>query len=133
MGLLTFLKRSSPSTPQDLRSRLIALVVRKDLNGLAQVVREQRAVIVAEFADWMTVPQAMQEDQTLLAHYAEMLLAVARVAEHDGDSSLLTQLEGDPADAPVETWNEQMAIAASLSGQQRFADAVRVLESLADR
>jgi hypothetical protein len=133
MGLLTFLKRSSPSTPQDLRSRLIALVIRKDLNGLAQVVREQREIIVAEFNDWMTVPQAMQEDQTLLAHYAEMLLAVARVAEHDGDPSLLTRLEGDPADAPVETWNEQMAIAASLSGQQRFADAVRVLESLADR
>jgi hypothetical protein len=133
MGLFSFLKRSAPAAPQDLRSQLIGFVARKDLNGLAALVRERKATIVAEFDDWMTVPQAMQNDQPLLAQYGEMLLAIARIAEHDGDGSLLKRLEGDPADAPVEMWNEQMAIAASLSAQQRFTDAVRVLEALAER
>jgi hypothetical protein len=112
---------------------LISYVVRKDLNGLASLVRERQETIVAEFGDWMTVPQAMQDDQPLLAQYGEMLLTVARIVDHGGNPSLLKQLEGDPADAPVDLWNEQMAIAASLSEQGRFAEATRVLESLADR
>jgi hypothetical protein len=132
MGWRDFFTRSN-DRPVDLRSRLIACVARKDLNGLAALVREHRQTIVAEFADWMTVPRAMQEDQSLLEHYGTMLLSVARVVDHDGDPGLLKMLEGDPADAPVETWNEQIAVAASLSDQQRFADAVRVLESLSDR
>ena len=133
MGLFTFLKRSSPSTPPDLRSQLIACVARKDLNGLASLVRERRETILGEFSAWMTVPEAMRDDQPLLAQYGEMLLAVARLVERDGDGSLLQQLQGDPADMPVETWNEQMAIAASLAGQQRYAEAARVLDALAER
>jgi hypothetical protein len=131
MGLLSFLKR--PTSPADLRTQLVTLVVRKDLNGLARVVREQREAIVREFADWMTVPGGMQEDETLLAHYGEMLLSVARIVDHDGDPALLTMLEGDPADAPVEMWNEQVAIAAALTEQARFAEAAQVLESLENR
>src|SRR6187200_307992 len=133
MGLLTFLKRPSPSEPADLRTQLVTLVVRKDLNGLARLVRERRETIATGFADWLTVPAAMQEDPALLEHYGEMLLAVARIVDHDGDGRLLKMLEGDPAAAPVELWNEQMAIAASLSEQGRFADAARVLTSLAAR
>jgi hypothetical protein len=131
MALLSFLKR--PTSPADLRTQLVTLVVRKDLNGLARVVREQREAIVREFADWMTVPSGMQEDQTLLAHYGEMLLSVARIVDHDGDPALLNLLEGDPADAPVEMWNEQVAIAAALSEQARFAEAAKVLEALENR
>jgi hypothetical protein len=131
MGLLSFIKR--PTSPADLRTQLVTLVARKDLNGLAQVVREQRETIVREFADWMTVPGGMQEDQTLLAHYGEMLLSVARIVDHDGDPALLKMLEGDPADAPVEMWNEQVAIAAALTEQARFAEAAQVLEALEQR
>src|SRR3954462_2928764 len=131
MGLLSFLKR--PTSPADLRTQLVTLVVRKDLNGLARVVREQREAIVREFADWMTVPGGMQEDQTLLAHYGEMLLSVARIVDYAGDPALLKMLEGDPADAPVEMWNEQVAIAAALTEQARFAEAAQVLEALEHR
>jgi len=133
MGLLTFLKRQAPSASQDLRTQLVTLVARKDLNGLARLVRERRDTIVAEFGGWLTVPMAMQDDQVLLEHYGEMLLSVARIVDHDGDGSLLKLLEGDPQDVPVESWNEQMAIAASLSDQARFGDAAQVLASLADR
>ena len=100
---------------------------------LARLVRERRETIVAEFQEWITVPGSMQEDSAQLAHYGEMLLSVARIVEHDGDPRLLAMLEGDPADAPVETWNEEIATAASLSGQGRFAEAAQVLESLAGR
>lgn len=133
MGLLTFLKRPAPSAPQDLRAELVTFVIRKDLNGLTRLVRERRDVIVAEFGGWLTVPMAMKDDQALLEHYGEMLLSVARIVDHDGDRSLLERLEGDPQDAPVESWNEQVAIAASLSDQARFGEAAQVLESLADR
>jgi hypothetical protein len=133
MGLLTFLKRPSSADPPDLRTQLVTLVVRKDLNGLARLVRERRETIAAGFADWLTVPGAMQEDPVLLEHYGEMLLAVARIVDHDGDGQLLKMLEGDPADAPVELWNEQIAIAASLSEHGRFAEATRVLTALAAR
>ena len=132
MGFLTFLKRA-PSAPADLRTQLVTLVMRKDLNGLARLVRDRRETIDSEFASWLTVPRDMQEDATLLEHYGEMLLSVARIVDHDGDSRLLKLLEGDPADAPVETWNEQIAVAAALSDQQRFADAARILESLVER
>jgi hypothetical protein len=131
MGLLSFIKR--PTSSADLRTQLVTLVARKDLNGLAGVVREQRETIVREFADWMTVPSGMQEDQTLLAHYAEMLLSVARIVDHDGDPALLKMLDGDPADAPVEMWNEQVAIAAALTEQARFVEAAQVLEALEHR
>jgi len=133
MGLLEFLKRPSSSAPPDLRTRLVTLVVRQDLNGLARLVREQRATIVGEFGDWLSVPGTMRDDQALLEHYGEMLLAVARVVEHDGDGSLLKMLDGDPHNAPVESWNEQVATAASLSEQGRFSEAARVLKSLAAR
>ena len=133
MGLLTFLKRPAPFASQDLRTQLVTLVARKDLNGLARLVRERRDTIVAEFNDWITVPSAMKDDQPLLEHYGEMLLSVARIVDHDGDGSLLKMLEGDPQDAPVESWNEQVAIAASLSEQARFGEAAQVLASLADR
>jgi hypothetical protein len=111
----------------------VTLVARQDLNGLARLVRERRDTIVAEFGDWLTVPMALKEDKALLEHYGEMLLSVARIVDHDGDGSLLELLEGDPQNAPVESWNEQMAIAASLSDRARFGDAAQVLASLADR
>jgi len=132
MGFLTFLKRG-PSASADLRTQLVTLVMRKDLNGLARLVRDRRETIDSEFESWLTVPRDMQEDATLLEHYGEMLLSVARIVDHDGDSRLLKLLEGDPADAPVETWNEQIAVAAALSDQQRFAEAARILESLVER
>jgi hypothetical protein len=133
MGLLEFLKRPSSSAPPDLRTRLVTLVSRKDLNGLARLVREQRPAIVSEFGDWLRVPGTMKDDQALLEHYGEMLLSVARIVEHDGDGSLLKMLEGDPHDSPIESWNEQMATAASLSEHGRYAEAVQVLQSLAAR
>jgi hypothetical protein len=110
---------------------LIALVMRKDLSGLAAVVRERRETIVAEFDDWMTVPASMRDDTQLLEHYGEMLLAVARIVERDGDGGLVKRLEGDPADSPVERWNEQVAIAATLAEQGRHVDAVKILAALA--
>ena len=115
----------------DLRSQLIALVVQKDLRALANLVRERRETIVAEFGDWMTVPMAMQEDAQLLAQYGEMLMAVARIVEREGEGSLVARLQGDPADSPVEHWNEQIAIAAALSQQGRYHDAATVLSALA--
>ena len=133
MGLLTFLKRPATSAPQDLRTQLVTLVARKDLNGMARLVRERRETIVAEFSDWLTVPLSMKDDPALLEHYGDMLLSAARIVEHDGDPSLVQMLEGDPQDAPVESWNEQVGIAAALSQQGRFGDAAQVLASLAER
>jgi hypothetical protein len=133
MPLFPFGKRPRPAAAGDLRSQLIALVARKDLSGLASLVRDRRETIDAEFADWVTVPMGMKDDARLLEHYGEMLLAVARIADHDGDASLMRKLEGDPADAPVEAWNEQIATAAALADQERFADAAQVLSALADR
>jgi len=132
MALFPFRRRAT-ANPPDLRSQLIGLVARKDLPSLASLVRGQRDIIVAEFIHWLTVPMVMKDDQQLLEQYGEMLLAVARIVAHDGDASLMTLLEGDPADAPVETWNEQIAIAAALSEQQRFTEAAQVLSALADR
>lgn len=132
MGLFTFFKRA-PSAAADLRTQLVTLVMRKDLNGLARLVRERRETVVSEFESWLTVPMEMKEDQPLLEHYGEMLLSVARIVDHDGDSRPLKLLEGDPADAPVETWNEQIAVAATLAEQQRFSEAARILQALADR
>src|SRR3954466_7694557 len=109
VGLLTFLKRpTTGGAGKDLRLELVRLVARKDLNALARVVREQRDRVATEFGDWMTVPSGMKDDPALLEKYAEMLLSVARIVDHDGDASLLKLLEGDPASAPVETWNEQI-------------------------
>jgi hypothetical protein len=133
MALFPFRKRGAASPAPDLRSQLISLVARKDLRSLAVLVRERRETITAEFTDWITVPMAMRDDQQLLEQYGEMLLSVARIAEHDGDPSLVKMLEGDPADAPVELWNEQIAMAAALSEQERFTDAAQVLAALAER
>lgn len=133
MALFPFRRRTPARSAPDLRSQLISLVARKDLASLAALVRERRETITAEFPDWTTVPMVMQDDPQLLEQYGEMLLAVARIIEHDGDSSLAAMLEGDPADAPVEAWNEQIAIAAALSDQARFTDAAQVLSLLADR
>lgn len=133
MALFPFRKRSAPPPDPDLRSRLIALVARKNLPSLAALVRENRDTIAAQFADWMTVPIGMKDDQPLLERYGEMLLSVARIIERDGDATLVKMLEGDPADAPVEAWNEQIAVAAALSEQQRFAETAQVLSTLADR
>ena len=133
MALFPFRKRPTTASPPDLRSQLISLVARKDLPALAALVRQRRETVMAEFRDWTTVPMAMKEDPQLLEQYGEMLLSVARIVEHDGDASLVKMLEGDPADAPVEIWNEQIAIAAALSAQARFADAAQVLSLLADR
>ena len=130
MAIFPFRKRAVPSTETDLRSQLIALVAKKDLASLAAVVRDRREVITAQFRDWMTVPMAMQDDPQLLERYGEMLLAVARIVERDGDASLMRLVEGDPADSPVETWNEQISTAAALSAQGRFDEASRVLSAL---
>ena len=133
MSLFPFRRRTPARPAPDLRSQLIGLVARKDLASLAALVRERRETITAEFKDWTTVPMLMQDDQQQLEQYGEMLLAVARIIEHDGDPSLAKMLEGDPSDAPVELWNEQIAIAAALSEQERFTDAAQVLSVLADR
>lgn len=133
MALFPFRRQTRARSAPDLRSQLISLVARKDLASLAGFVRERRETITAEFKDWTTVPMVMQDDPQLLEQYGEMLLAVARIIEHDGDPSLAKMLEGDPSDAPVEVWNEQIAIAAALSEQERFTDAAQVLSVLADR
>src|SRR6266545_3826206 len=114
MALFPFRRRTPARSAPDLRSQLISLVARKDLPSLAALVRERRATITAEFKDWTTVPMMIQDDQPLLEQYGEMLLAVARIIEHDGDPSLAKMLDGDPSDAPVEVWNEQIATASAL-------------------
>jgi hypothetical protein len=133
MALFPFRRRVAATASPDLRSQLIGVIARKNLPSLTALVRAQRETICAEFEDWTTIPMHMKDDPQLLEHYGEMLLSVARIIEHDGDPSLIRMLEGDPADAPVEAWNEQMAIAAALSGQARFAEAAQVLSALADR
>ena len=133
MALFPFRRRTPARDAPDLRSQLISCVARKDLPSLTALVRARRETITAEFKDWTTVPMVMKDDQQLLEQYGEMLLTVARIIEHDGDPSLARMLAGDPADAPVEVWNEQIAIAAALSEQERFTDAAQVLSVLADR
>lgn len=133
MSLFPFRRRTPAPSAPDLRSQLIHLVSRKNLPSLTALVRERRQTITAEFEGWTTVPMVMKDDPQLLEQYGEMLLAVARIIEHDGDPSLARMLDGDPSDAPVELWNEQIAIATALSEQERFTDAAQVLSVLADR
>ena len=133
MGLSSWFRRGRPAQDADLRGQLIAAVVAKDLASLARLTREHQDIIAAEFGDWKTVPMAMKDDPVLLEQYGEMLIAVARVFERDGDSSLLESLGGDPADQPVETWNEEIATAAALAAAGRHADAARALTALAER
>ena len=132
MALFSWRRRRADERA-DLRSELIACVARKDLRGLADRVREQRERIVAEFGDWMTVPMAMKDDPQLLTQYGEMLMAVARIIEREGDASLVARLEGDPADSPVAQWNERIAVAATLSEQGRYREAAHVLTTLAQQ
>ena len=133
MGLSRWFKRSQPDQDMDLRSQLVAAVIKKDLSAIAQITRDHREVIAREFSAWKTVPMTMKDDPALLEQYGEMLISVARIFERDGDKSLLDGLGGDPADQPVDTWNEEMATAAALAAAGRHADAARVLSGLAER
>jgi tetratricopeptide (TPR) repeat protein len=133
MGFTSWFKRGQPAEAADLRSRLIGAVAAKDLPGLARITRDHREAIAAEFADWKTVPMAMREDPALLEQYGEMLIAVARVLEAEGDASLMQQLQGDPASAPIEQWNDEMAAAAALAAAGRHTEAARLLEALLGR
>jgi hypothetical protein len=134
MGLTSWFRRR-PHAPADvdLRSQLIGAVAAKDLAAFARLTREHHEVIVAEFHEWKTVPMAMKDDPALLEQYGEMLIAVARLFEREGDRTLLDALGGDPADQPVDTWNEEIATAAALAAAGRPADAARALAALAER
>ena len=133
MGFTSWFKRGRPAEEPDLRSQLITAVAQKDLAGLARTTRNHREVIAAEFPDWKTVPMAMREDPALLEQYGEMLIAVARVFEADGDAGLMGQLSGDPASNPIEQWNEEIATAGTLSAGGRHLEAARTLEALLGR
>ena len=133
MGLSSWFRRDRRVQDADLRSQLIAAVAAKDLTSLARLTRDQRDVIAAEFDDWKTVPMAMKDDPALLEQYGEMLIAIARIFEREGDRSLIESLGGDPADQPVETWNEEIATAAALAAAGRHGEAARVLSGLAER
>ena len=133
MGFTSWFRRGRPAEDADLRSQLIVAVAEKDLAALARLIRDHRDVIAGEFEDWKTVPMPMKDDPVLLGQYGEMLIAVARIFEREGDSSLMDRLGGDPADQPVETWNEEIATAAAFTAVGRHADAAQALAALAQR
>lgn len=115
----------------DLRELLFAAIESGDMPQLEELCRRHRAAIVDAFPTWQTVPVALREDPALLQHYANGLIAVARVfAERLGDDSLLVRLGS--GDNPLAKWDAELQAASEDMEQLRYAEAGRRLERVLD-
>ena len=134
MALLDWFSRSaSASPPLDLRARLLTAVAAKDLRAVAGLFKDHRSTIRASFVDWSTVPMEMRRDEAGLARYGEMLIALARLFEQEGDEGPMAALRGDPAADPIEDWHRDIAAAQAAVDDGRHADAASMLSALLDR
>ena len=115
----------------DLRELLFAAVENGDIPKLEELCRAHRAAILEQFGSWQTVPEELRGEPTLLQHYANGLITIARVfAERLDDDQLMQRLGG--GDNPLAKWDAQLQAAQNEMEQLRFAEAGRRLEHVLD-
>lgn len=116
----------------DLRDLLFAAVENGDIPKLEELCRTHRGAIVEQFPSWQTVPEELRAEPTLLQHYANGLITIARVfAERLDDDSLIQRLGGG-GENPLAKWDAQLQAAQDEMEQLRFAEAGRRLEHVLD-
>ena len=116
----------------DLRDTLFASVDNGDLEELEALCRTHRAEIVETFGAWQLVPESIRGDSARLQHYANGLIAIARVfAERLDDDQLIRKLGGEE-DSPLAHWDAELHAATQEMEQLKFTHAGRRLEKLLD-
>jgi len=112
----------------DLRERLFAA----SPEALAELSERHREAIVAEFRDWLVVPEPLRADTAATQAYVGAVVRIAQQLAEAGEPRPLGWLAGEGRDDPVARWQSQLANAQALTGAGSPEAAAGVLVALLD-
>lgn len=114
---------------EELRDRIFALLAKRD-DKVLPIIEEHQERIRALFPSWTTIPKAVSNDRLARDTYANGLIMVAQIFEQSGDDSLIRRLTAPRGDNPMERLKKQFIEGQKAADDDRFKDAVRLLEPL---
>ena len=112
----------------ELRERLFAA----SPEALAELGERHRDAIVAEFRDWLVVPEPLRRDRAATQAYADAIMRIAQQLADAGEPRPLGWLAGDGRNEPLARWQAQLANSQELTEAGRPDAAVGVLRALLD-
>lgn len=127
-----FGRRKPPRVEDDLRATLFQAIERGDLSRFERICAENRSRILERFPAWRTVPPEQRSDSETIMRYGETLIAVAAWFSRQGDSRLEELLDPPGPENPIHRWAARFGEADRLKEQQRWPEAIVVLQDLAD-
>src|SRR5262245_37470118 len=134
MGLFDFLRRRREPEITDsaqLRAELERAVSANDVRRLEALCRGHKDAILAHFAGWKKVPEAVRIDPQATQSYVNGLIVTARYFDEVlGDPSLIGSLMGPPGSNPLVQWQNRLAQARSLMDELHYQEAAALLTDL---
>jgi hypothetical protein len=112
----------------ELRDRLFAA----SPEALGELCERHRDAIVAEFRDWLVLPEPLRRDMAATQAYVGAVMRIAEQLAAAGEPRPLGWLGGEDRDDPVAGWQAQLANAQALTEAGRPDAAVGVLGALLD-
>lgn len=110
----------------ELRDRLFAASPEE----LAELCEHHHDAIVAEFRDWLVVPEPLRADPAATQAYVGAVVRIAQQLSDAGDPRPLGWLTGEGGDDPVQRWQAELANGQALREAGRPDVAVGILGAL---
>ena len=133
MGIVDWVRRrhESPAS-EDLLGQLIDGFRREDYKRLIVIINEHSAAIRAQFPSWTTVPADIQNDPARVQEYVNILVAIARVFEKNGDRSLIDRLMKPDRSNPIIRWQQDLERARALTEAGGSVEAIPILRAIVE-
>lgn len=118
--------------PRELTEMLLTAYAICDEKHFVSLCLEQQADIIANFADWQKVPDAVRANSVQLETYVQGLIAIARYFHEELDHpELLARLDGEDGSSNLfNQWEQVLRHTQQLEEGLHYRDAAKELEEL---
>jgi tetratricopeptide (TPR) repeat protein len=118
-------------TSDELRAALFDAIARRDGATFTELANAHAKTILASFATWATVPEAVRSKPEAVQAWANALIVLAETFERAGHPELMQRLLGGPTGKnPIERWRTAFEQADVHAHAGRHRDAIAQLEQL---
>lgn len=120
-----FNKHKDKQGSDELKSQLIDLYNKKDINSFIKLCQSNMKVIRDNYRMWANFPEEIRNLPTeKLNKYAQPIIAIADVFNQMGDASLFEMLQGNTTENPIEKWK------SSILSSQKFVQNGKLIEAM---
>jgi len=126
LGLFSF--RRAALADDELRDTLFEAVAASDTRVVKNLTTRHLERIIALFPAWKILPPAVRSDSSQIKFWAEGVIGVASAVAALGDRSLMAQLQGQPEENILVSWQNAFLAAQTDANVGNYSSAIRALE-----